>query len=267
MQDPVEGGQEPLRGPETDALLQDYRDRAEAAEEARERAENGLRLALVDLENAEVGMRSLRRQVTELKNRLHEKETKGSYAREIELVFGYWQRRCGHPRTVLGTERATVVKRRLEEHGVLECLYAVDGAALAAFVSVDNGKRHDELELIMRNEVKFDAFRSRRALAIRNGKLGPVLTYYCLPPGTRRATYSLEHEGWRFKCPVCRHGWAEDHWLPLTVGRRGEGWCSALCSGSLSLDELRAGLLELPASCLLPGTSDAPPEGEASASA
>ncbi len=54
---------------------------------------------------------------------------------------------------------------RLKEGYTLgQLMRAIDGAAAGAYVD-DNGKRHDDLELICRNEVKVDGFIARAPLS------------------------------------------------------------------------------------------------------
>lgn len=50
---------------------------------------------------------------------------------QAELVFAYWQAKCGHERALLDDKRLTRLKRCLQENGgnVHELLYAVDGWA------------------------------------------------------------------------------------------------------------------------------------------
>ena len=50
---------------------------------------------------------------------------------QAELVFAYWQAKCGHERALLDDKRLTRLKRCLHENGgnVHELLYAVDGWA------------------------------------------------------------------------------------------------------------------------------------------
>lgn len=62
------------------------------------------------------------------RDRLHADEMRTLQA---ELVFAYWQAKCGHERALLDDKRLTRLKRQLEENGgnVHELLYAVDGWA------------------------------------------------------------------------------------------------------------------------------------------
>lgn len=212
------------------------------------RLTRGIDLIGVDLTNAEASLRIERRKVTELRQLLEDKAVGTDFAPEIQTAFDYWRRRCAHPRAKLGTERANAVKARLKAgHSLVDVLRAIDGAAFDAFVA-ENGKRYDELELVCRNEVKFDGFVDRWRATIEHGKLSAALNAYCLPAGESSAALSFEHGGWRWKCPVCalrcdvgRKAWEQDV-LWLTVGR-GFVYCAGACVG-LTVEMIRGALLE-----------------------
>jgi hypothetical protein len=97
------------------------------------------------------------------------RESNHSEAEAIRRVFVYWQTRCGHPTALLSPERQSKIRARLREGRTAEEFKtAIDGAALAPTVS-DNGKRHDDIELICRNAVKFESFVDRAAPTQNNG--------------------------------------------------------------------------------------------------
>lgn len=195
----------------------------------------------VDLQNAEASLRVERRKVTELRKQLEDKAVGTDFSPEIQTAYEYWKLRCRHPRAKLGLERAAAVKARLKSgHSLLDVLRAIDGAAWDAFVG-DGGKKYDELELICRNEVKFDRFVDAWGLAVSRGKLSRVLNAYCLPPGVVEAPFDIMESGWRWKCPSCRLGWDLDH-TPLLIGRDFI-YCEGLCVG-VTHEMVRAALLE-----------------------
>jgi hypothetical protein len=79
----------------------------------------------------------------------------------VEVVFKYWQERCGHPKTTLDPKRHRAIRGRLKEGATLDELkMAVDGAARAAYVN-DVGHRFDDIELICRDRPKLDSFIAR----------------------------------------------------------------------------------------------------------
>jgi hypothetical protein len=203
------------------ARLRGERDRAVAARDA----------ALVDLGNAEVSLRAARRQITVLKRALHERETGGEWGAEIAELFSYWQWRCQHPRAKLDVKRAAALRARLNAgHSVADVMEAIDGAALDPFVD-GKGKRHDELELVCRDEVKFDSFRGRRVAALErqhSHPLLPMLKQACLPAGAEDAVFDPVERAWLFKCPVCRFHWDDPGYTPLHVAKQGV-WCTAMC--------------------------------------
>lgn len=205
------------------------------------RLTRGVELIGIDLQNAEASLRVERRKVTELRKLLEDKAVGTDFAPEIQAAFDYWRRRCNHERAKLGTERANAVKARLKSgHTLLEVFRAIDGAAFDAFVS-ESGKRYDELELICRNEVKFDGFEARWRAVVERGKLSLALNAYCLPSGVLAAPFDIMEQGWRWKCPSCRLGWSEDH-TPLLIGR-GFIYCEGACVG-VTLEMVREALLE-----------------------
>lgn len=205
------------------------------------RLNRGIEMISVDLANAEASLRVERRKVTELRKRLEDQATGEDFAPEIQAAFAYWKVRCGHPRAKLGLERAAAVKARLKSgHSLLDVMRAIDGAAWDAFVNVETGKKYDELELICRNEVKFDRFEEVWRSIVSRGKVSRPLTAYCLPAGVSEPEFDFMDKCWRFKCPVCRFGWDVDH-RPLAIGRD-YLFCSGLCVG-LTLEDVREALL------------------------
>ena len=198
-------------------------------------------LIRVDLENAEASLRVERRKVTELRKQLEDKAVGTDFSPEIQQAFDYWRRRCNHPRAKLGLERAAAVKARLKSgHSLLDVMRAIDGAAWDAFVNEETGKKYDELELICRNEVKFDRFEEVWRSIVSRGRVSLPLNAYCLPSGVIAAPYDLMESGWRWKCPVCRFGWESDH-TPLLIGK-GFIYCEGLCVG-VTLEMVRESLL------------------------
>jgi uncharacterized phage protein (TIGR02220 family) len=90
-------------------------------------------------------------------------------AETIRRVFAYWQQRCSHPAAKLSAERQSKIRARLREGRTAEEFkQAIDGAAVAPFID-ERGKRHDDIELICRNAVKFESFVDRAAPTQNNG--------------------------------------------------------------------------------------------------
>lgn len=84
------------------------------------------------------------------------------YAAAVERLFAYWQEKCEHPQARLTPERRTCVIARLRAcYSEAEIKCAIDGAAAAAYVSKDSGKKFDDLELICRNGGKLEDFIDR----------------------------------------------------------------------------------------------------------
>lgn len=83
----------------------------------------------------------------------------------IGELFAYWQQTCGHPSARPSPERTSKVKARLKDGYTPDQIRtAIDGAARAPFVSPDNGKRFDDLELICRTGAKLEDFIGRATL-------------------------------------------------------------------------------------------------------
>lgn len=80
----------------------------------------------------------------------------------VPRLFAYWQVRCLHPQAKLTPERGRAIVARLKDgYTEAEVRKAIDGAAVAAFVSEDNGQRYDDLTLICRNGSKLESFMER----------------------------------------------------------------------------------------------------------
>lgn len=137
------------------------------AEQERHRAE----AIEIDLQNSEVVVRSLRRQITTLQN---EKERDLQAQRDssaINEVADEWRRLCNHPKAKVsvGGKRAEAVWARLtqrpESFTVTQLKRAVYGCSLYPYVGqggrVRRGtpkQRFDDLELIMRDEKTVERF-------------------------------------------------------------------------------------------------------------
>lgn len=242
--------QDPLPGPD------EYESALARLEAEVARLTRGIEMLEVDVANAEVALRVERRKTADLRRQLEDRVVNGPGADDVQAVFEYWRRRCDHPRARLDTKRGQAVRARLHAgHSVEELMHAIDGAKLGAFIS-DTGRRHDELELIMRDEVKLDSFLARRSLAIRSGYLSVLLTAFCLPRGLQTAPWIEEERAWGFKCPVCRVGWQHDHYFPLKASQH-ILWCDAACVG-LTEDAVRDAIDKLPVNDKEPP----PPEGD-----
>ena len=128
-------------------------------QEHAERRRSAMEAALTDLENAEVSLRSERRTVTRLKGEIAKLQDDLVAKDEVQAVFDYWKKnlRADSKRVILGPKRKEKIVARLKEgYGVEDLLKAVDGAKLDAFEK--DGKRYDDLELILRDETKVERF-------------------------------------------------------------------------------------------------------------
>lgn len=151
--------------------------RCTAVVERATQAERARDAALVDLENAEADLRSLRRRERWLERELGRANApdSGEWV-VIRRLFAYWQDACRRPRSKLTDDRVQAIRARLRDgYGEARIRQAIDGAARAAFVDA-RGKRHDDIALICRGGEKLEAFEERAALpplssavAARNG--------------------------------------------------------------------------------------------------
>lgn len=127
--------------------------------ELAQRRLSAMEAAIADLENAEVGLRAERRTVARLKGEISKLQADLVDKDEVEAVFNYWRTalRADSKRVVLGPKRREKITARLREgYGVEDLCKAIDGARIDAFEK--NGKRYDDLELILRNEVNVERF-------------------------------------------------------------------------------------------------------------
>ncbi len=125
-----------------------------------ERLRAAVEALTVDLENAQVDLLVKRRQLAAKKLAEMERFRAHPKYADAERLFAYWQEQCGHPRAQLGPGRLPTLLARLEDYTPREIATAIRGAAVAPYVD-DKGIRHDELELICRNEVKLEGFIGR----------------------------------------------------------------------------------------------------------
>jgi len=150
---------------------------------------------LVDYENLQTDLTVKRRELNRVKGELA-RMLAPQQPGEVEEVFAYWRRVCRGEKSkcVLGPKRREKIAARLKEgYTVQELKRAIDGAAAHPYTSPD-GKRFDELELIMRDETKVDDFMSRGA---PRGLLEYVRSF-CQPivVGGSMLAY----------CPICADG-------------------------------------------------------------
>ena len=89
-------------------------------------------------------------------------EQQDARRRSLVNLFAYWRERCDHPQAKLTPERATCIGARLRDgYTEAEIRKAIEGAAVAAYVDKDSGKKFDDLTLICRNGSKLEDFISR----------------------------------------------------------------------------------------------------------
>lgn len=120
---------------------------------------------LVDFENLQVDLTIKRREVTTLRNEVAKRDRQDpvnqALHHESEAVFAYWKLRCRPGARVFGDKRRKAVLARLRDgYTPVDMCHGIDGACEDAFVD-SKGKRHDDLELICRDEVKLDSFIQR----------------------------------------------------------------------------------------------------------
>jgi hypothetical protein len=125
-----------------------------------ERLRTALEAAKLDLEQAQTDARIARRQLAAARAAEREQRRDDPKYEVAERLFDYWREQCGHPRAQLGPKREQALLARLEKYTPREIAMAIRGAALAAYVD-ESGVRHDDLELICRNEVKLEKFIDR----------------------------------------------------------------------------------------------------------
>jgi hypothetical protein len=152
-----------------------------------------IKSVIVDLENSEVALRVERRKTKAAEDKLKRmsEEERHPQLGQIREVFEYWRDQCrgGSKRVVLGEKRSTVIAARLKDGYTVDRLcQAIDGARDHAFVN-DDGKRFDELELIMRNEVKVDDFIHR---AMGSAAAAPPERPTPRPPSERQVQRRLD---------------------------------------------------------------------------
>jgi uncharacterized phage protein (TIGR02220 family) len=95
------------------------------------------------------------------------------HGQQVSELFAYWQERCGHPHAKLTDDRRAKIRARLREGYTVEQIRAaIDGAAKAATVDDDTGRRYDDIELICRKGSKLEDFIARAGAAPRRAKRG-----------------------------------------------------------------------------------------------
>lgn len=131
-----------------------------------ESAEGSVDLLMGDIETLERKVRFKERQVNDLKGRLNKEALAGDYPDEIRRIFAYWQKRCGKPKCKLDDSRAAPVRKRLQSgRSEQEIMWAIDGAALDAFVTAQGLVKND-LALICQDDVKLQLNIERREAAL-----------------------------------------------------------------------------------------------------
>jgi hypothetical protein len=118
-----------------------------------------------DVANLEKDLRAKRALITRL-NRDRERERRAYEDRQVvESIFGEWQRECSHPHSKLTAERFDAIRGMLEKGYKREQFsLAIAGAKFDPFCTKrKNGtvQRHDDIELICREGVKFESFANR----------------------------------------------------------------------------------------------------------
>lgn len=133
--------------------------RAVACEDC-ERFRQALDAMAAELENARVDLQSKQREIARLKGAQDEHRRHDENHEVAVELFEYWREKCGHPKATFGPKREKVLLARLRTYTPRDIAMAIKGAAVAAYVD-DRGVRHDDLELICRDEVKLESFIGR----------------------------------------------------------------------------------------------------------
>lgn len=125
-----------------------------------------LAATVTDRDLAEKEIRRQRVQINALKkDRERERETYAARAR-VEKLFADWQRIVGKKASKMGPARFDALKKMIELGYTDEQFeLAFYGAKHNPFMS--GGKKFQDLELICRNEAKFEDFANRGAVALR----------------------------------------------------------------------------------------------------
>lgn len=125
-----------------------------------ERLHGALAAAQVDVENANLEIKRLRRALNARQIDESGRRKRHPNHEVAERLFEFWKEECGHPRAQLGFKREKALLARLEQYEPREIAMAIRGAAKAAYVD-EKGVRHDDIELICRDEVKLEKFIER----------------------------------------------------------------------------------------------------------
>jgi hypothetical protein len=125
-----------------------------------ERLQVALDAALMDLEAARAEVGSLRRQLGAAFSKQSKDRKQHPHYDTAVRLFEFWQEECGHPRAQMGPKRERAILARLDDYTPRDIAKAVRGAAVAAYVD-ERGVKHDDIELICRDEVKLEKFIER----------------------------------------------------------------------------------------------------------
>lgn len=117
----------------------------------RKRAE----MAVVDLENAEVTIRGLRREIGRLKAELAQQRVEDPLYEAAERVYEYWKERICPRSRAFGADRQKAVLARLNDDLTeAELKQAIEGCRWRMVNDPDGYGKHTDLELICRSEKK-----------------------------------------------------------------------------------------------------------------
>jgi hypothetical protein len=125
-----------------------------------ERLQVALDAALMDLEAARAEAGSLRRQLGAAQGKQGKARKQHPHYDMAVRLFEFWQEQCGHERAQMGPKRERALLSRLDDYSARDIAKAIRGAAVAAYVD-PRGVKHDDIELICRDEVKLEKFIER----------------------------------------------------------------------------------------------------------
>jgi len=130
--------------------------------------------AEADLQGVERELRKSRREVARLKTELNKQRTQSPEGYRAKAIFRYWVARCEkNASTVFGEKRQEKVIARLHEYPADYIARAIDGLAEGAYTG-DNGMRHDDLELVCRDETKLEKYHALAELVGAPTLVGPA---------------------------------------------------------------------------------------------
>lgn len=196
----------------------------------------------VDLQNAEIALRSERRRTNLLEGQLHTLLDESAATSDVNEIFRLWQGATNHPRSKLLADRKRMIAKMLKHYGKDRCIMAVLGAGEAAWTNPKTGQRYDQIKHIFGDEDRFERFEeaARRAFAPQlEQKRRSTTVAQALKAAGMRGVDDEPLQVTHFKCPICHSADDDPLYYPLIVRYDGRaGYCRE-CFADLR-DVLRA---------------------------